>query len=167
MFRKAFMAGVVALGGLTASLPGMADLYLAAGATSEATAALRIEVDRLIGLERFHPQVDLRLGTGLLLLSSGDEDGNAAWLLTPALRWTFDTTRQLFVEGSIGAAFFLTTRVEDRQLSTAFQFQDRIAAGLPLGRGELALSLTHYSNAGIKRPNDGFEVLSLGYRWAL
>ncbi|PMR74764.1 acyloxyacyl hydrolase [Billgrantia endophytica] len=161
------MAGVVALAGLTASFPSMADIYLAAGATSESTAALRIEVDRVIGLERVHPQLDLRLGTGLLLLSSGEEDGNAAWLLTPALRWTFAHARQVFVEGNIGAALFLNTRVEDRQLSTAFQFQDRLALGLPAGNGELTLSLTHYSNGGIKRPNDGFEILSLGYRWAL
>ncbi|EWG98919.1 hypothetical protein Q427_27930 [Halomonas sp. BC04] len=152
---------------MAGSQAGLADLYVAGGATSESAAAVRIELDTMLGLEHLHPQLDLRLATGLLLLSSREKDANAAWLLTPALRYTFLRQRSPFIEAGIGGALFVNTRHESRELSTAFQFQDRIAAGLPLGKGELTLSLTHYSNGGIKRPNNGFELLTLGYRWAL
>lgn len=164
---RTLIARLCACLALAGSQAGLADLYVAGGVTSESTAALRIELDTMVGLERLHPQLDLRLASGLLLLSSREKDANAAWLLTPALRYTFAGQRSPFIEAGIGGALFLNTRHESRELSTAFQFQDRIAAGLPLGGGELALSLTHYSNGGIKRPNDGFEVLALGYRWAL
>ncbi|MFY0989029.1 acyloxyacyl hydrolase [Halomonas sp. C05BenzN] len=167
MSRKAGITTVAAAAALLGSGPVLADWYLAAGATSESTAALTVEIDRMIGLERFHPRLDLRLATGLLLLSSREKDGNAAWRLTPALRYTFAGERGVFVEGGIGGALFLDTRVEARELSTAFQFEDRLALGLPWAGGELSLALTHYSNAGIRRPNDGFETLTLGYRQAL
>lgn len=144
-----------------------ADLTLAAGATSESTAAVQVTLDRQLPLERWHERLSLRLGGGLLLLSSEETDGNAALTLAPALRWTFAGDRGLFLEGGVGAALFLKTRVEARHLSTAFQFEDRLAMGVPWASGELSLALTHYSNAGIKRPNDGFETLTLGYRFAL
>lgn len=144
-----------------------ADLYLAAGITSEDTAALKLEIDREFGLERWHPQLSLRLATGALLLSGDAGNGNAAWLITPALRYTFAGERSVFLEAGVGASVFLDTRVENQELSTAFQFEDRLALGMPFAGGELNASITHYSNAGIRRPNDGFEVFALGYRHPL
>lgn len=152
---------------LAVSQASMADLYVAVGMTSESTAALRLEVDRTYGLARLHPQLDLRLATGLLLLEGQERDHNGAWLVTPTLRWSFGDSGNVFLEGGIGAAVFLNTRYESSDLGSAFQFQDRIAIGSRLGAGELVLSATHYSNAGIKSPNNGFEVLALGYRWTL
>ncbi|RAU17832.1 hypothetical protein DN062_10695 [Nitrincola tibetensis] len=86
------------------------------------------------------------------------------WTLTPALRWSFVGERWVFVETGIGAALFLNTHLEKHQLSTTFQFEDRLALGMALGNSELSVSLIHYSNAGIKKPNSGFETLSIGYR---
>ncbi|MFQ3788723.1 acyloxyacyl hydrolase [Halomonas sp. A29] len=164
---KTAMIGLLACVAMASGQPSLADLYLEGGITSETAAAARIELDTLIGLDRLHPQLDLRLATGLLLLQGQQEDYNAAWLATPALRWTFGESGKVFVEGGIGAALMLHTRHESRELGSAFQFQDRLALGTLLGAGELILSLTHYSNAGIKRPNDGFELLGLGYRLPL
>ncbi|SDL55787.1 lipid A 3-O-deacylase [Franzmannia pantelleriensis] len=152
---------------VSAPAASQADGYVTLGATSEGTPAISLGLDRTFSLSRWHPQLALRLGSGLLLLPGDDRDDNAAWTLTPALRWTFAGERGVFAEAGIGAAVFLNTRHEDRHLSTAFQFEDRLALGLPLGSGELSASLIHYSNAGLKRPNEGFETLSLGYRFPL
>lgn len=164
---RTLVAGLGASLAMAGSQAGLADLYMAGGITSESTAAVRIELDTLIGLENLHPQLDLRLATGLLLLDGDESDTNAAWLLTPMLRYTFAGKRSAFIEGGIGAAVFLDARLGSRDLSTAFQFQDRMAMGGALGPGELSLSFTHYSNAGIKDPNEGIEVLALGYRLPL
>jgi lipid A 3-O-deacylase len=154
---------------LLISLPavGQSGGYVTLGATSEGEPAVSLGADRTFDLSHWHPQLDLRLATGLLLLPGDEGDDNAAWTLTPALRWTFAGEHDLFAEAGIGAALFLNTRYEDRHLATAFQFEDRLAIGVPLGRGELSASLIHYSNGGIKRPNDGFETLTLGYRFPL
>lgn len=167
MSRQIIRAAALLASPFLAASPAAADLALSAGVTSESTAAVKVELDRQLPLETVHEQLSLRLSGGLLLLSSEEADGNAAALLAPALRWTFDGERHLFMEAGIGAALFLETRVESRRLSTAFQFEDRLAVGLPWADGELSLALTHYSNAGIKRPNDGFETLTVGYRFPL
>lgn len=168
MTSKRLAAMTIALSmGLLAIPPVSADVYVAGGITSENTAALKLEIDRAYSLERWHPQLSLRLATGALLLSSDAGNGNAAWLITPALRYTFTGERRVFLEAGVGASVFLDTQVEDQQLSTAFQFEDRLALGMPFADGELNASITHYSNAGIRRPNDGFEVFAIGYRHAL
>ncbi|GHE21179.1 hypothetical protein GCM10017767_17000 [Halomonas urumqiensis] len=152
---------------LLVGTPAMADLQVDAGATNESTAVVKISLDKQLSLEHFHPRLSLRLTTGVLLLSETHRAGNAAWVLSPALRFTFAGNRGLFIEGGIGAAFFLEPQLGSRQLSTTFQFEDRLAMGRAFGDGELSLAVTHYSNGGIKRPNEGFETLTLGYRWKL
>lgn len=168
--KTAVAAALLASPMLSAPITGKlaaANADISLGVTSESTVAVKATLDRNLPLERFHERLSLRLSGGLLLLSSEKQDGNAALLLSPALRWTLAGDRSLFIEGGIGAAIFIKTRVESRQLSTAFQFEDRLALGLPWADGEVSLALTHYSNAGIKRPNDGFETLMLGYRFPL
>lgn len=146
-----------------------ADLYLSLGMTNESEPAVKLELDRDISLHHWHPALSLRLAGGALLLPGSDADDNAALLLTPAFRYTFTTgsATRPFIEAGIGAAVFLNTRYEGHQLSTAFQFEDRLAVGMHLGEGELSLAYTHYSNADIKKPNDGLDMLALGYRHPL
>ncbi|MDE1165073.1 MAG: acyloxyacyl hydrolase [Pseudomonas sp.] len=73
-----------------------------------------------------------------------------------------------FIEAGIGVSVFSSLRVDDDQLGTAFNFEDRIGAGLRFAGGqEVSIRATHYSNAGIKEPNDGIQSYSLNYRFPL
>ncbi|QXI27726.1 acyloxyacyl hydrolase [Pseudomonas vanderleydeniana] len=69
-----------------------------------------------------------------------------------------------YIEAGIGVALFAHTEVEDNKLGSAFQFEDRIGFGLRFAGGhELGVRVTHYSNAGIRTPNDGIESYALHY----
>ncbi len=146
-----------------------ADAYLAVGTNNEGEPSLTLELDREFSLHDWHPALSLRLAGGVLLLPGDEGDDNAALLVTPAFRYTFlDTAFTPFIEAGIGAAVFLDTHYEERRdLSSTFQFEDRLAAGLALGRGELNLSYTHYSNADIEKPNQGLDIAAVGYRLPL
>ncbi|WP_148252259.1 acyloxyacyl hydrolase [Aidingimonas lacisalsi] len=153
---------------LTPTASSHADAYIAPGVTSEETATLTLGLDHTFDLDDWSPALSLRLTGSVLLLERHGGD-NAALVIAPALRYTFlETPFSPFLEAGVGGALFLDASMEDRDLSTAFQFEDRVAAGLHLEHGgELGISAAHYSNASIKKPNDGFEVYSLTYRHPL
>jgi lipid A 3-O-deacylase len=73
-----------------------------------------------------------------------------------------------YIEAGIGVAVFSDTQVEDNKLGSAFNFEDRIGFGLRFKGGhEVGVRATHYSNAGIKEPNDGIESYALHYTMPL
>ncbi|QMV64670.1 acyloxyacyl hydrolase [Pseudomonas berkeleyensis] len=69
-----------------------------------------------------------------------------------------------YIEAGIGVAAFASTELEDNRLGSSFQFEDRIGVGLRFSGQEIGLRALHYSNAGIKQPNDGVEAYTLHYR---
>ncbi len=73
-----------------------------------------------------------------------------------------------FIEAGIGVSAFAHTQLESNNLGSSFNFEDRLGFGLRFAGGhELSVRAIHYSNAGIKQPNDGVESYSLNYRMAL
>ena len=73
-----------------------------------------------------------------------------------------------YIEAGIGVAVFSETQIEDNKLGSAFNFEDRIGFGLRFNGGhEVGIRATHYSNAGIKQPNDGIESYALHYTMPL
>ncbi|CAM3761222.1 Lipid A deacylase PagL [Pseudomonas reidholzensis] len=73
-----------------------------------------------------------------------------------------------YIEAGIGVAAFAHTELESNELGSSFQFEDRIGFGLRFAGGhEIGVRAIHYSNAGIKQPNDGVESYALHYRMAL
>ncbi|UVK85535.1 acyloxyacyl hydrolase [Pseudomonas sichuanensis] len=69
-----------------------------------------------------------------------------------------------FIEAGIGLAAFSKTEVGDQRLGSAVNFEDRIGFGLKLPADQkIGIRAMHYSNAGIKQPNDGIESYSLFY----
>jgi len=81
---------------------------------------------------------------------------------TPFLRWW--PNDYVFLEAGIGINGFTRTRFADRTISTAFQFGDHIGVGYQITRNHrFGLRFSHFSNASIKRPNQGLNVLQAGY----
>ncbi|WP_167784819.1 acyloxyacyl hydrolase [Ramlibacter rhizophilus] len=70
-----------------------------------------------------------------------------------------------FVEGGIGLSLHPEPyEAEDIRMSTRLNFYDVLAVGRSVGPGELSLRAVHVSNAGIRRPNPGADIVML--RWS-
>ena len=103
---------------------------------------------------------------GYSFWSGDDASSKHSVSLMPAFVYEFagDTVKP-YLEAGIGVAAFSSTHVESNNLGSAFQFEDRLGAGLRFAGGhELGIRVAHYSNAGIKQPNDGIEAYTLHYR---
>jgi lipid A 3-O-deacylase len=70
-----------------------------------------------------------------------------------------------YVEGGIGAACIDDYTIADRNLSTNFQFENRIGMGFIINRVDIKLGYMHYSNASIRSPNDGIDIWSGTVAW--
>jgi lipid A 3-O-deacylase len=69
-----------------------------------------------------------------------------------------------YIEAGIGGAVFSNKDVDDKRLGSTFLFEDRLGFGLRFAGGhEVGLRVTHYSNAGIREPNQGVESYALHY----
>ena len=81
----------------------------------------------------------------------------------PILRW-WPTENPFFVEAGFGPTFISRTRFADYGLSTALQFGSHVGVGYVFNkRHQVSLRASHFSNASIKQPNDGLELVQLDY----
>ncbi|MCP3872538.1 MAG: acyloxyacyl hydrolase [Desulfobacteraceae bacterium] len=64
-----------------------------------------------------------------------------------------------YIEGGIGVTYLDEKFIADRNMSTHFQFEDRFGAGVRIGFIDLNFRYMHYSNASIKGPNHGIDIL--------
>ncbi|MDG9925983.1 MULTISPECIES: acyloxyacyl hydrolase [unclassified Pseudomonas] len=96
----------------------------------------------------------------------GDEtSSNHSLSFAPVFVYEFaGETVKPYIEAGIGVAAFANTELEDNDLGSSFQFEDRIGLGLRFSGQEVGIRALHYSNAGIKQPNDGVEAYTLHYR---
>ncbi|WP_342651411.1 acyloxyacyl hydrolase [Pseudomonas sp. REB1044] len=95
----------------------------------------------------------------------GDYSGAHSLSFSPVFTYEFgDSGYVPFIEAGVGVAVFSKTDVGDQKLGSAFNFEDRIGFGVKLpGQQKVGIRATHYSNAGIKQPNDGIESYALFY----
>lgn len=90
---------------------------------------------------------------------------NHSLSFTPVFVYEFaGETVKPYLEAGIGVAFFDSTELEKHDLGSSFQFEDRLGAGLRFSGQEIGIRAMHYSNGGIKEPNDGVETYTLHYR---
>lgn len=97
----------------------------------------------------------------------GDESAaNHSLSFSPVFVYEFNgESVKPYIEAGIGIAGFESTEIEDRDLGSSFQFEDRLGVGLRFAGGhEVGIRALHYSNAGLKNPNDGVESYAVHYR---
>ncbi|MFH2061338.1 MAG: acyloxyacyl hydrolase [Pseudomonadota bacterium] len=82
--------------------------------------------------------------------------------LSPVFAYFFGDESNLirpYIEGGIGVAYLDEYFIADRNLSSNLQFEDRIGAGVRIGFIDLNFRYMHYSNASLKAPNHGIDIL--------
>jgi len=147
-----------------------AQLTLAAGWSDDARAVARVGIAE--DWQRRWWQTDSGHLRGYWHLAysywQGDvASSNHSLALTPVFVYQFHGDGWApFIEAGVGVALFSETRMENNNLGSAFQFEDRLGIGIRWDDGrELGMRVTHYSNAGLTMPNEGAECFSLFYRW--
>lgn len=79
------------------------------------------------------------------------------------LNWSYSSLLS-FVETSVGASVLSRSSINDRQLSTNFQFSNSLAfGGYFTPQATWTLQLQHYSNNSIKLPNNGVNFYNLNF----
>lgn len=96
---------------------------------------------------------------------SGKYDQNFVLAVSPVIRYPVMTlyNRPLSIEFGIGLALLEDTEFAGKNVSTHYQFEDRLGLVYNLGKANIAMRYIHYSNAGFKSPNPGLDFLSLSY----
>lgn len=98
--------------------------------------------------------------------ATGSSSPSSLWQLSaiPMLRWTF--ANSVYLEAGVGPTLIHRTRFGGKRLSTAFQFGDHIGVGTYLSStSRIGVRYSHFSNADIKRPNPGLNLVQLVYTY--
>ena len=70
-----------------------------------------------------------------------------------------------YIDGGIGVAGISKTQIAGRNMSSLFQFEDRVGVGVKWRKLDLNVGYLHYSNANIVGPNQGIDIYiaTVGY----
>lgn len=111
-------------------------------------------------------RIDLNAELGLTYWDATKGDPQSLWQLsaTPMLRWW--PNEFIYTEIGVGATVLSRTSFADRNFGSAFQFGNHIGVGAVINKShQVGLRFSHFSNAGIKEPNDGLDVVQLSYTY--
>ena len=95
-------------------------------------------------------------------------DSNFVVSISPVLQYTFCECMEgeLYGEVGIGLSLLDDTEFAGKDVSTHYQFEDRLGVGYRFGEAReysIALRYFHYSNAGFKKPNPGLDFISFSF----
>lgn len=165
LFCVAALAAATLMYGVTAQAAGV---EFSVGQTGKSTQTYRLGLQWDWDKSWLQSDVGRLTGywSGAYTYWDGDKaSSNHSLSFSPVFVYEFSgTSVKPYIEAGIGVAVFDHTQVEENQLGSAFQFEDRIGFGLRFAGGhEVGIRATHYSNAGIREPNDGIESYALHY----
>ncbi len=88
--------------------------------------------------------------------------------LSPVFQYTFHTGSAVwypYIEAGVGVAYLDDYTINNRNLSSNLLFEDRIGVGVRIKNIDISFRYMHYSNAGLKEPNDGIDILIGTLAW--
>jgi lipid A 3-O-deacylase len=145
-----------------------ADLSVSVGQTGDSTMTYRLGTQFDFNRSWFVSDVGRLTGywDAAYTYWDGDETAsNHSLSVSPVFVYEFSGERfQPYIEAGIGIAAFSNTELESNDLGSSFQFEDRIGFGVRFAGQEIGVRAMHYSNAGLKKPNDGVESYAVHYR---
>ncbi|WP_338583008.1 acyloxyacyl hydrolase [Pseudomonas sp. MAG733B] len=149
-----------------------AGVEFAVGQTGESTMTYRLGLQFDWDQSWWQTDVGRLTGywSGAYTYWEGDKtSGNNSLSFSPVLVYEFAGQNvKPYVELGVGVALFSDTEIENNDLGSSFQFEDRFGVGLRFAGGhEVGIRATHYSNAGISSPNNGIESYALHYTMPL
>ncbi|SDG49911.1 lipid A 3-O-deacylase [Pseudomonas benzenivorans] len=165
--NKLFCLAAVAALSLGTVAVQAADVTFAVGQSGESTMVYRLGTQFDFGTLRQYDRGRLTgyWDAGYTYWQGDDSSSNHSLSFSPVFVYEFaGDTLKPYVEAGIGLAAFSSTELEDNDLGSSFQFEDRLGFGLRFAGQEVGLRAAHYSNAGLKQPNDGAEAYTLHYR---
>ncbi|OEC33614.1 lipid A 3-O-deacylase [Pseudomonas cuatrocienegasensis] len=144
-----------------------ADVTFAIGQSGDSTMVYRLGLRSDFEKSWFQSDIGRLTGywdAGYTYWQGDDTASNHSLSLAPVFVYEFagENVRP-YLEAGIGIAAFENTELESNDLGSSFQFEDRIGAGLRFAGQEIGIRAIHYSNAGLKKPNDGVEAYTLHY----
>lgn len=113
------------------------------------------------------PALFLEFSLNTWVESRRDDEAITSLAASPVLQWPLSgENASLFLEAGIGLALIDFIQIGGRDLSSHVQFEDRIGVSWVYSdnqKSSINLNIFHYSNAGIKQPNQGLNLLVLGW----
>ncbi|MBI3145455.1 MAG: acyloxyacyl hydrolase [Pseudogulbenkiania sp.] len=146
------------------------DLSLSVGGSEDANAYYRLGVQQDFTQSWWSSPSGRLTGYWDAGLTHWEADGGGSntqsLSVSPVLVYEFSGNGiRPYLEAGIGLAVFRNNAVDERQLGSEWQFEERLGAGFRFGVGHaLGLRAMHYSNAGLKKPNGGIDAYSLYYQ---
>ncbi len=157
--------------GLSVQQVAAVELTAAVGRTEKSTSTVRLGLQKDFKSRWWQTDVGALTGywdAGYTFWKGDKGSDNHSLSASPVLVYEFNgEVFKPYLEAGVGVAFFENTRVENRRLGSAFQFEDRFGFGMRFYDQAIGLRAIHYSNGSVKAPNDGINAYSLHYRVAL
>lgn len=169
MKKRVPLAATAVLALCTVSAAQAVDFSVEAGMSSESTMVYRLGLQRDFNKSWWQSDTGRLTGywdAAYTYWNGKDRSTVHSLSLSPMFVYEFNgDSVKPYIEAGIGIAGFSETSYEGRDFGSAFAFEDRIGAGLRFADGQqVGIRASHYSNAGIKQPNEGLESITLHYR---
>lgn len=116
-------------------------------------------MQNLVGDARFYLETSANLWE---YRHHGQSQSNHVLAISPVVQFpafsVYNTP--FYIEAGIGVSLLDERYFAGKNLSTHYQFEDRIGLVADFGETNVALRIIHYSNAGFKAPNPGINFLT-------